>query len=91
MSQFFTDNLTEEMIDRRIAELDMERLINIAITYNNLPTTQPFNRIDLSLPRLEMIISLWQRDIQIPQDLTYLLYRQDALASCLYKGIPSDS
>lgn len=74
--RFFHDDVTDETIDARIYELDMEKLRGLAREYNEREEVPEENRIDLARygnDKLKLIIALWQRFVEIPPywNITY--------------------
>jgi hypothetical protein len=75
--QEFVDSLTEEKYNVKIAELDLAKLKELAQEYNAKLETEEEDqdiidekRIDLrNTDKLELIVLLWQRDIDIPSYL----------------------
>jgi hypothetical protein len=66
--KFFIDNLTDEKIDARIAELDLENLRKLVVEYN-LNGDFPIDLSKYANDKIALIILLWQRDVVIPSYL----------------------
>lgn len=86
-SQIITDNVTEEVIDAYTLSKQLESLRDLALEYNERPSTNPFNKIQLDKigdNKFDLIVSLWQRGITIaehlnitygaPYDTTFKMY-----------------